>query len=62
MAICPNEWFAFLSEVEEWAREFRISFDKSSIEVAKSQELLDVFYCFRSWPLSDGFQLDGVHA
>jgi hypothetical protein len=61
MSFCPNEWFAFLSKVKEWAGEFRVVFDETSVEIAEAKEFLDIFDRLGSWPITNCFKFDWIH-
>ena len=62
MAVCPNEWFAFLSKVKERSCELGIVLDETSVEVTEAKEFLDIFNGLGPWPILDCFKLDWVHA
>jgi hypothetical protein len=58
MTVCPYERFIFSCKVKEWLCKFRVVFDKMSVEVTESEEFLDVFDSFGSWPVFDSFEFN----
>jgi hypothetical protein len=59
--VCPYERFAFPCKVKEWSCKFGVVLDKMPVEVTESEEFLDIFDGFGSWPVFDGFEFNQVH-
>jgi hypothetical protein len=62
VVVCPYEWFALFRKIEKRSCEFRVVFDESSVEVAETEEFLDVFNGLGSRPIFNCFKFDQIHA
>src|SRR5277367_6707612 len=62
LAICSPFKRSVSSENMKWASDSCEVFDKTSIEIAESEEGLDITLALRSWPFQYTFYFDRVHS
>src|SRR5277367_381044 len=62
LAICCPFERSVSSENVKWASDSYEVFDETSIEIAKSEEGLDIALALRSWPFQNAFYFDRVHS
>ena len=61
VTVRPYEWFAFFRKIEERSCKFRIVLNELSVEVAETEEFLDIFNGLGSWPIFNCFKFDQIH-